>query len=199
MWRRMIFQMRARVLRASSLPARNGLAGGGLVGSIFRGRYCVCPPCLCLPRLRERSEQRSGDFGIARLGGVAALNIQRLVYRPSDVAWDAPPLHTLSSFSVTPQRRRPSAYKRPVLWMTSSQSSYATLRWLQVISKQLCTVACWMLWHSRSCSPVDSHRAEMQPSNVYNIPQRLMTVVGCRPGGDRHAPQRGWYTYVKDG
>jgi hypothetical protein len=44
--------------------------------------------CLCLPQLRERPEQRSGDFGIARLGGVAALNIQHLVYRPSDVTWD---------------------------------------------------------------------------------------------------------------
>jgi hypothetical protein len=25
--------------------------------------------CLCLPQLREQVEQRSGDFGIARLGG----------------------------------------------------------------------------------------------------------------------------------
>jgi hypothetical protein len=45
-----IFQVRARVLRASSLPARNGLAGGGLVGSIFRGRWCV--------RLRSDSRMR---------------------------------------------------------------------------------------------------------------------------------------------
>jgi hypothetical protein len=44
--------------------------------------------CLCLPLLRERSEQPSGDFGIARLGAVAAPNVQRLVYRPSDIAWD---------------------------------------------------------------------------------------------------------------
>ncbi len=41
---------------------------------------------LCVPQLRERTEQRCGDFGIARLGGVAALNFQRLVYQPSDVA-----------------------------------------------------------------------------------------------------------------
>ncbi len=39
--------------------------------------------------------QRSGDFGIARLGGVATLNIQRLVYRPPDVAWDAITSHLL--------------------------------------------------------------------------------------------------------
>ena len=45
--------------------------------------------------MRERTEQRSGDFGIARLGGVATLNIQRLVYRPSDVAWDAITSHLL--------------------------------------------------------------------------------------------------------
>jgi hypothetical protein len=86
-------------------PARNGLAGGGFVGSIFRGRWCVImSTCLCLPRLRERSEQPSGDFGIACLG-VAALNIQPLVYRLSDAAWDAPSLYTFSSFSVTPHRR----------------------------------------------------------------------------------------------
>jgi hypothetical protein len=49
--------MRARVLRASSLPARNCLAGGGLLGSIFCGRWCVFSTCLCLPQLKERSEQ----------------------------------------------------------------------------------------------------------------------------------------------
>ncbi|KAF8260132.1 hypothetical protein EI94DRAFT_1749458 [Lactarius quietus] len=38
---------------------------------------------------------RSGDFGIARLGGVATLNIQRLVYRPPDVAWNAITSHLL--------------------------------------------------------------------------------------------------------
>lgn len=65
------------------------------MGSIFRGRWCVASLCFRLPQLRERNEQRSGDFGIARLGGVAALNIQRLVYRPADVAWDAITSHLL--------------------------------------------------------------------------------------------------------
>ena len=40
-------------------------------------------------------KQRSGDFGVARLGGVAALNIQRLVYRSPDVAWDAVTSHLI--------------------------------------------------------------------------------------------------------
>ncbi|KAF9810712.1 hypothetical protein IEO21_06846 [Rhodonia placenta] len=31
---------------------------------------------------------RSGDFGISKLGGVAMLNIHRLIYRSSDIAWD---------------------------------------------------------------------------------------------------------------
>jgi hypothetical protein len=67
-----------------------------LVGSTFRGRWCVMSTCLCLPQLRERPEQQSDDFGmITRLGGVATLNIQRLVYRPSDVAWNAIASHLL--------------------------------------------------------------------------------------------------------
>jgi hypothetical protein len=39
--------------------------------------------------------QRSGDFGIARLGSVATLNIQRLVYRPPEVAWNCITSHLL--------------------------------------------------------------------------------------------------------
>jgi hypothetical protein len=38
---------------ASSFLARNGLSGGGLVGYIFRRRWCVLSTCLCLPQLRE--------------------------------------------------------------------------------------------------------------------------------------------------
>jgi hypothetical protein len=75
----------ARVLRTLSLPARNCLAGGGLVGSIFRRRWCVMSTCLRLPQLRERTKQRSGNFGVARLGSVGVLNIERLVYRPPNV------------------------------------------------------------------------------------------------------------------
>ncbi|KAH9961981.1 hypothetical protein BC827DRAFT_1383744 [Russula dissimulans] len=39
---------------------------------------------------------RSGDFSIARLGGIAPLNIQRLVYRSPDAAWGC--YHLTSSF-----------------------------------------------------------------------------------------------------
>jgi hypothetical protein len=62
----------------------------------------------------ERTEQWYGDFDIAQQGGVTVFNIQRLVYQPFDIAWDAVCSHLLS-FSVTPQCRRPSAYKRPAL------------------------------------------------------------------------------------
>ncbi|KAG5638067.1 hypothetical protein H0H81_002035 [Sphagnurus paluster] len=39
---------------------------------------------------------RSGDFGITKLGGVALLNIHRLIYRAPDVAWDVTTSHLLS-------------------------------------------------------------------------------------------------------
>jgi hypothetical protein len=108
--RRIIFQVRARVLPASSLPAPNGLAGGGLVGSIFRGHWCVMSTCLSLPRLRERFEQRSGDFGIGCLGASlrSIFNVSCIGHL---ISHGTPSLHTSSSFSVTPQRRRPSELK----------------------------------------------------------------------------------------
>ena len=40
--------------------------------------------------------QRSGDFGTSKLGGVAMLNIHRLIYRPPDIAWDTITMHLLS-------------------------------------------------------------------------------------------------------
>ncbi|KAF9445437.1 hypothetical protein P691DRAFT_805683 [Macrolepiota fuliginosa MF-IS2] len=39
---------------------------------------------------------RAGDFGISRLGGVAMLNIHRLIYRSPDIAWDTTTMHLLS-------------------------------------------------------------------------------------------------------
>ncbi|KAF5376426.1 hypothetical protein D9615_008633 [Tricholomella constricta] len=44
---------------------------------------------------------RSGDFGITKLGGVALLNIHRLIYRSPDVAWDATTNHLLSIIHTT--------------------------------------------------------------------------------------------------
>ncbi|KII84914.1 hypothetical protein PLICRDRAFT_179240 [Plicaturopsis crispa FD-325 SS-3] len=39
---------------------------------------------------------RSGDFGINKLGGVALLNIHRLIYRSPEVAWNTTTAHLLS-------------------------------------------------------------------------------------------------------
>ncbi|TCD65014.1 hypothetical protein EIP91_003335 [Steccherinum ochraceum] len=39
---------------------------------------------------------RSGDFGISKIGGVATLNIHRLIYRDPEVAWDPISTHLLS-------------------------------------------------------------------------------------------------------
>ena len=44
----------------------------------------------------DYSIKRSGDFGITKLGGVAVLNIHRLIYRSPDVAWDAITSHLLT-------------------------------------------------------------------------------------------------------
>jgi hypothetical protein len=43
----------------------------------------------------ERTEHWYGDFDIAQQGGVTVFNIQRLVYRPFDIAWDAVCSHLL--------------------------------------------------------------------------------------------------------
>jgi hypothetical protein len=40
--------------------------------------------------------QRSGDFGLNKLGSVALLNIHRLIYRAPDIAWDTTMKHLLS-------------------------------------------------------------------------------------------------------
>jgi C-terminal region of Mon2 protein len=42
-----------------------------------------------------RKIQRSGDFGINKLGNVAQLNIHRLIYRPPEVAWNTTTKHLL--------------------------------------------------------------------------------------------------------
>ncbi|KAJ6531650.1 hypothetical protein DFH09DRAFT_1409114 [Mycena vulgaris] len=44
---------------------------------------------------------RSGDFGINKLGGVAHLNIHRLIYCSPDVAWDTTTNHLLSVICLT--------------------------------------------------------------------------------------------------
>lgn len=44
--------------------------------------------------------QRSGDFGITKLGGVALLNIHRLIYRSPDVAWNPTTSHLLAIINI---------------------------------------------------------------------------------------------------
>ncbi|KAF9530793.1 hypothetical protein CPB83DRAFT_850328 [Crepidotus variabilis] len=39
--------------------------------------------------------QKSGDFGIAKLGGVVMLNIHRLIFRSPDIAWDKTTSHLI--------------------------------------------------------------------------------------------------------
>ncbi|KAI0824392.1 hypothetical protein BC628DRAFT_1379334 [Trametes gibbosa] len=39
---------------------------------------------------------RTGDFGVSKLGGVAMLNIHRLIYRMPNIAWDPITVHLLS-------------------------------------------------------------------------------------------------------
>ncbi|KAI0281735.1 hypothetical protein BC826DRAFT_1190901 [Russula brevipes] len=71
-----------------------GLAGGGGGGAQPQPRGSAH----AIWHARALSSLRSGDFGIARLGGVAVLNMQRLVYRPSDIAWDTLTSHLLFVF-----------------------------------------------------------------------------------------------------
>ena len=60
-----------------------------ILESVFRRRWCVMSTFLCLPQFRKRTGQRSSDSSTSRLGGIATLNVQRLLYQPSDVARDA--------------------------------------------------------------------------------------------------------------
>ncbi|KAL0562942.1 Endocytosis and vacuole integrity protein, partial [Marasmius crinis-equi] len=43
---------------------------------------------------------RSGDFGLTKLGQVSILNIHRLIYRPSEIAWDTTTQHLLSIINL---------------------------------------------------------------------------------------------------
>jgi len=55
--------------------------------------------------MERTNGQRSGDVGISRLYGIAALNIQRLVHRFPDVAWDTMTSHLIFvlRYPVAPQ------------------------------------------------------------------------------------------------
>jgi hypothetical protein len=96
-WRRMIFKVRARLLRASSLPARDSLTGGGLVESIFCGRWCVIFTCLCLPQLRE--QHRCVQFLTSR---VSAMGRRHFTPLRSPSRHTNPPSTTLRTTAVPP-------------------------------------------------------------------------------------------------
>ena len=59
--------------------------------------------------MERTNKQRSGYFGIARLGGVAALNIQQLVHRSPVVGWDTITSHLILRHPAAPQSIRPQA------------------------------------------------------------------------------------------
>ena len=66
------------------------------ISGIHIPKTTVCV-CLFLTTFNVLTNQfkRSGDFGITKLGGVALLNIHRLIYRSPDVAWDTTTSHLL--------------------------------------------------------------------------------------------------------
>ncbi|KAJ7597649.1 guanine nucleotide exchange factor in Golgi transport N-terminal-domain-containing protein [Mycena floridula] len=55
-----------------------------------------------------RATIRSGDFGITKLGGIALLNIHRLIYRPPEIAWTTTTTHLLAiiRLALAPQAIR---------------------------------------------------------------------------------------------
>ena len=115
--------------------------------------------CLCLLWFRERTEQRSSDFSTILLAGVAALNIQRLVYRPSYIAWDAITLHLLFIFyhpAALPSIRLQAAGALDGILAITHHHLAAGPGDLQ--ATMYSSVAHGTVWHSRSCR-VDSHRA----------------------------------------
>ena len=74
--------------------------------------------------------------------------------------------------------------------MTSSQTLSATLRQVRVTSKQLCSVARWMFWHSRSCW-VNLHRPRAPSSTAWAL---RLASIGSYPsrqlGNDIHVRLR---------
>ncbi|ESK90972.1 hypothetical protein Moror_16370 [Moniliophthora roreri MCA 2997] len=82
--------------------------------------HTLTTPTALAPGLKEASHRRrvsgihiprtlrSGDFGINKLGGVALLNIHRLIYRPPSIAWDTTTGHLLSTLClpIAPQSIR---------------------------------------------------------------------------------------------
>ncbi|KAH9961982.1 hypothetical protein BC827DRAFT_1383745 [Russula dissimulans] len=107
---------------------------------------------------------RSGDSSIARLGSIAALNIQCLVYRSPDVAWDAITSHLLFILRhlVAPQ---PIRLQAPL----SDLQAAVQRRILDVLSQQI------MLSGTTSSSTT----MELRRFGLETLHQILQAV--CRP------------------
>ncbi|PPQ87164.1 hypothetical protein CVT24_007294 [Panaeolus cyanescens] len=83
----------SRISQKECRPSINGGIDGGDEG----------PPSLLTVGNRRRVSgifipktfAKSGDFGISKLGGVAMLNIHRLIYRSPDIAWNTTTSHLL--------------------------------------------------------------------------------------------------------
>ena len=94
---------RAIMVEHGSKDKWNRAIRGGLVGFIVCGRWCVISICLCLPQLRERSEQNGGPLTSVLLAwGVLAFNIRRPAYRRMGrcITQLTPSLHSLSPRSA---------------------------------------------------------------------------------------------------
>jgi hypothetical protein len=91
---------------------------------MIRGRWCVAFICLCLPQLRERSDQRSDDFDIACLGA-SLRSIFNVSYIGHLVSYGMPSLHTTSSVSVTLQLERRRRSCHVACWTLSCRASHA--------------------------------------------------------------------------
>ncbi|EGO23125.1 hypothetical protein SERLADRAFT_439867 [Serpula lacrymans var. lacrymans S7.9] len=81
----------------------SGMLGGGESGSLddMQSSATLSPRSELAHRRRVSGIHlprtlRSGDFGVDRLGGVAMLNIHRLIYRSPDIAWNTTTSHLLS-------------------------------------------------------------------------------------------------------
>lgn len=75
---------------------KNEVTNRRRVSGIHIPKTLVCICASCFHPGADIIPQRTGDFGISRLGGVAMLNVHRLIYRSPDIAWDTTTTHLLS-------------------------------------------------------------------------------------------------------
>ena len=171
--------------------ARAGTGEGvsNVRGEIYWDPYstdvgALCPPSLSTPiqRTDRTAVQRLQYYspGVRRSDSLPSIfNISCIGHLMSHGTLS---LHIFSSFFIVPQCRHPSAYKQPALQMTSFQTPSATLWQVRVTSKQLCSVACWMFWHSRSCW-VNEHRLRAWSSAAWALRSLQARVIPYSSAG----------------